>query len=202
MQIHEIATKTGQDSKAVAADLGMEWKQGVALRQIDDEQALAYIASKGEVEPASSETGEEQKAPQRVRFWTTKRKYLIPAGDKCGMIKFRDWLFESDAGSPEVAFMRDNRDYFIAQGVYEVCEKPHKDPMVIAEFMQAITGTIHTGPGSDMTPSREMRDSIKALLPADVASELSTAVKNSPRTLTRAVAEHVSLLVSEYQEKL
>ena len=202
MQIHEIATKTGQDSKQVATELGMEWKQGVALRQIDDEQALAYIALKGEVEPPPSESGEEQEAAQGIRFWTTKRRYMVPAEGGRGEIRFHKGVVSLDEGSTELAFMRKNHDYFIAQGVYEVSEKPHSNPMQIAKYINALKGTIRTGPPNDATTSRAMRDCVKMLLRPEVADKMSSAKQNEINALVDAVAGSTSLVVSEYQEKL
>jgi len=202
MQVKDIAKSTGLESKKVAEDFGLEMGQGVAMRQVDDEKALEYIAQHGGEVPDPSKPDEQRDEHKVVRFWSVSKNYTIPAHGDVGDITFRKWVFQAEAGSPEVREMRRLRDYFIVQHTYEEIETPHRDPMMIAQFMSALNGTIHTGPQGDLTPSVEMRNAVKAMLPPAIAAKLTTVQKNNPRQLVRSVAENMSLAVSDYQEKL
>ena len=204
MQILEIAKATGRTNKQVCEDLGVQAGQGAHLRQVDDEKAAEYIALHGGVERPSEPVVEEQAEPGAVRFWSTKRRYWIPGDADAGRkdIRLSNGIISLSEGSKEVKFMRGRADYFIAQGVYEVREKPHAEPEEIAMFLSALQGTMRTGPANDTTISREVRDTIKELLPKAVSARMSTAEKNNPRQLAQAVAKSVSLVVDDYQEKL
>lgn len=202
MQVGELAKATGKESQQVATDLGLDTGRGVALRRVDDVIARAYLEAAGKGEAFTPEHVEQQQAAEVVRFWSRSRDYMIPADGTRGDIRFRKWSYEGAAGSEEVAYLRGKRDYFIAQGTYEVVMAPHEDPMKVADFAQALLTVIMTGPRGDPTPSREGRDAVVAILPVSKAAELTSVQKSSPRQLVREVARRVSLVVEAYQETL
>jgi len=190
MKLHIIAKAVGKEPGEVADAFQIERKQGFAMREIDDKQAQEYIVANSE------NTGKKR----RVRFWSTKRSYSVPAGkgDVRGDIQCHDWTFECEDGSPEAAFLREHHDFFVAQGLYEVVEHPHEDPMMVADFIKALESVIYTGARGDNSPSREGRDCVKALLPRAASALMSSHERNVPRDLMKAVAKLVSLKVDTY----
>lgn len=213
MQIHEIAKAVNKTSAEVLEAFGVEGGQGAHLRQVDDEKARAYIVANGGSITEPESTDEEQdkhedeaaiEQAQDVRFWTTRQNYTIleDGEGKHGDIIFRGGVFSGSPDDKSVKYLLSIRNYLIAQGVYRVFDHPHDDPNMVAEFITAIIGTIHTGPQNDNTPSREMRDCIQRMLPKGALSGLSTTERNHARSLARLVAKTVSLDVDEYQEKL
>ena len=205
MRIGEIAKAVGLEATEVAESLGVDSGRGVAMRGVEDVIAEAYIATTKSNERATeSEKPAEQPEAKMVRFWSIGKSYLVSGDGDRDDIQFRDWVYEGVEGGPEVALLRSKRDFFIARHTYEMVPKRHEDPMMIADFASAMMGIIHSGPGARTgdSISREGRDSIVALLLKGEAAKLSSAEKNTPRALTRKVAEKVSLKVEGYQEKL
>ena len=201
MKIHEIAKAAGVDKGEVADALGVPQEGKFWLKNVDDAEALTYIAETGATrdEDAEEKTYEVPQ-PERVWFWSKHRRYIIPAHDGCQDIKFADWGYSCAVGSPELAKMREMKDYLIAQGTYEVIPEPHSDPQKIADFRQAMEGTMRTGFGGEA--SREMRDGILNILPPFVAKGLDKIPKSNIREIPRIISQRVSLKVDAYGREL
>jgi len=224
MKVYEIAKAKGVSSKDVAEKFGIEKTAGYVMKVVADDEAQAYIGvveasvppPEAEViapppavdEPPEQEAVPEVAKPRPAKFWSTSRKYLVLGDGERSDIRFADWSYECEEGSPECEFMRHGkngrggRDYFIAQHTYEVLPYRHEESMKVADFRDAMKACIYTGLTGDPTPSREGRNSIKALLPVDIAERLGTSITNAPRILMGAIADNVSLNVDEYSETL
>ena len=209
MKVYEIAKAKDVSSKEVAEKFGIEETAGYVMKTVEDAEAQAYIdeveeqvAPQTVIEPPEQGAVPVVAAPIRAKFWSASKSYFILEDGARGEIQFVKWSYECDEGSAECIFLRSKRDYFIAQHTYEVLPRRHKEAMKIADFISAMKNCIYTGIRGDPTPSREGRDSVKALLPASVAERLGTSITNAPKVLMSAIADNVSLNVEEYSETL
>ena len=212
MQLAKVAELSGKAKEEVAKDFGIPTEGNYWLKQVDDAAAQAYIASQDE-EGAAEAAGEAKesglmdtdavaKGPKMVRFWCHGGNYTVLGDIGREPIKFAKNLWEGAADSAEVAYLRSRRDYFIAQGVYEVYDYPHEKAMDQADFIDAMKGNIYTGPLTDHTPSLSGRNAIRQLLPASVRAKMTSKQTSNIRELLSLVASTVSLNVDAYGERL
>lgn len=198
MKVHEIAKAVGMEASAVAAELGLGDGQGVHLKNVEDAQAQAYITAKGGDAGAGSDRN-TPKVDRKARFWSPHRRNVLPKNpeDKRNHIGFDDWVYECGGDSEDAKFLRrvDIRDRL---RIFEVLPKPYADAGRVADFMRYLETLVFTGESPADGPSREGRDSVVAMLFPDMLAVVPKEVKNSPRGLTRAVANLVSLNVDSF----
>jgi len=187
MKLHEIAKATKLENQQVAADFGFEGGKGVHLRGVDDAKAIEYIESHGGEVPADDSV---------VRFWSVCKQHYIPSdGTDRKDIKFFDWVYEGKADSPEVEFLRSNPAQMQAIHIYEIVDCRFEETGMIGDFILALNKKIYTGASTQDGPSREGRNSAKALLGEKRLSKLDNTVSNDARLLVREVANSISLKV-------
>jgi len=201
VQVYEIAKATGRDNKQVAADLGLDAGDGpVHLKKVEDTAAAAYIAEHG----GGSIVSTEGKQDGVVRYWSaTSAGHRIPAdeNDERGDIVLRGHIAKVSAGSAEDKFLRANRNYFIAQRLYRVIEKPFDDVDMRSDLQDGLRRVIFTGINEDArTPSMAGRDCVKALLNAEKNAKMDASERNNPKKLIRAVSSSVSLDVDSLEQ--
>lgn len=204
MKVHEIAKLTGVDAGVVLTDLGLEGGTGAHLRVVDDAQAKAYLASKG-----VTLTENTPKVARKARFWCANRRNFLPKredatvngivvkGETRNDIRFKDWVYECDGDSEDAKFLR-SQDVRDKLRIFEVVAKPYADAGKAADFIRFLEAQIYTGQTPVDGASREGRNSVQAMLFADMAQAMPKGVKNSPRGLTRAVAGLVSMNVESF----
>jgi len=176
MRVHEIAKATGQKSGDVAAGLGLDG-EAVHMRDVDDDVANAYIKDVG----ATAES-------KQVKFWSAKRSHFLPSAkeEERGDIQFDDWGYWTADDSPESAWLQltEIRDRL---GIMKIIDAPYKVVEAAVEFQQFLLSQIYTGQSQQDGPSREGIKRVCAIMTDEELSKLSTADRNNPKRLVKAV---------------